>query len=78
VRAQLDAQTTTEIAAISGSSYADLAEAERALEQLVLRGGQELDQQLAQVFARQVERTVQLLEPLAARVAGYDLAPVVL
>lgn len=49
-----------------------------ALEALVRAAGPERDAELVQCFAREVEREVFLLEPVADRVAGYDLTPVVL
>jgi aminoglycoside phosphotransferase (APT) family kinase protein len=78
VRPGLDRQTTAEIEAVLGHGFDDLEAAERELEQHVLRTGPESDAALAQLFARQVERAVFVLEPVADRVAGYDLAPVVL
>ncbi|MCW2621973.1 MAG: aminoglycoside phosphotransferase [Frankiales bacterium] len=72
---ELERQDIAEIGSLLGSSFDDRASADRALEEFVLTAGPESDAALAQCFARQVERMVHLLEPVADRVAGYDLAP---
>jgi hypothetical protein len=72
---ELDAQTTAEIATILGRDLADRAEADRELERFVLSAGPEADAALVGCFARQVERTVFALEPVADLVDGFDLAP---
>ncbi|MGE0796427.1 MAG: phosphotransferase family protein [Acidimicrobiia bacterium] len=75
---ELDRQTVEEYSAVLGRPYGDRREAERDLEAFVRSAGPESDAALVQCFARQVERQVFALEPVADRVAGFDLAPVVL
>jgi hypothetical protein len=78
VRPQLDAQTVEEVARLLGTSLADLPTAQRELEAFVLQAGPQHDAALVALLARQVERAVLALEPVADRVAGYALEPVVL
>ncbi|MCU1592943.1 MAG: aminoglycoside phosphotransferase [Frankiales bacterium] len=76
VRSDLDAQLLLEAAPLVGA-HADAASAELALEELVLKGDDAHDGALVQLLARQVERSVLAHAPLADRLVGYDLAPVV-
>jgi hypothetical protein len=72
---ELDRQDTEEIGALLGRTFADRADADRALEAFVRTAGPESDAALVQCFARQVERMVFALEPVADLVDGFDLAP---
>ena len=74
----LDLATAAEWGAILGRRVDDLREAAPAMERFVRDAGADSDASLVQCFARQVERMVFALEPVADRVRGYDLAPVVL
>ena len=82
---ELDRATCDEYAAILGSYLPSMNEANVLMEQFVTtsrshtdQAGQELDKKLIQCFSRQVERMVFALEPVADRVTGYALAPVIL
>jgi aminoglycoside phosphotransferase (APT) family kinase protein len=77
-RQALDAETTAEISAVLGQPLADLRSAEQALEDVIATGAIADEPALIQALARQVERQVFALAPLADRVRGYDLAPAVL
>ncbi|HEY2332719.1 MAG TPA: phosphotransferase family protein [Acidimicrobiales bacterium] len=72
---ELDRQTTDEMGAILGRTFADRAEADAELEGFVQAAGPEADAALVRCFTRQVERTVFALEPVADLVDGFDLAP---
>jgi aminoglycoside phosphotransferase (APT) family kinase protein len=72
---ELEQQDLAAIGSVLGRSFDDRAAADRALEEFVLAAGPESDAALVQCFAGQVERQVHQLEPVADRVAGYDLAP---
>ena len=76
VGAQLDRDTTDEFGAILGRRYETRLEADRDLEQFVRIAGPESDRVLVQCFARQIERQVLALAPIAGYVAGYALAPI--
>jgi hypothetical protein len=78
VGAAYDAQTLAEIAALLGTTPTDRGDAHRILETFVQAAGPEHDRELAQLFGRDVERSVLTYAPLADRLEGYDLAPVVL
>lgn len=71
-------QDLKEIGALLGRELPERRTADRALEEHVSRIGAGGDAALVTLFVRQVERQVHALEPLADRVAGYDLSPVVL
>ncbi len=77
---ELDGATCREYEAILGVPVASMEEANVFMEQFVTKPdvGPELDRALIQCFARQVERMVFSLEPVADRVTGYALAPVTL
>jgi aminoglycoside phosphotransferase (APT) family kinase protein len=75
---RLDEQDLDEAGRLLGHRPADVAQADRELERFVGTAGPDSDAALVQFFARQVERQVHALEPVADRVAGQDLAPVVL
>jgi aminoglycoside phosphotransferase (APT) family kinase protein len=75
---ELDAQSTAEIARLTGTTPGSRADADRALERFVLSAGAEHDTELARLLGRDVERSVLTYAPLADRLVGYDLAPVVL
>jgi aminoglycoside phosphotransferase (APT) family kinase protein len=76
VGAQLDRQTTDEFGAILGRYYDTRLAADHDLEQFVRTAGPEWDVALVQCFARQIERQVLALAPIADYVAGYALAPI--
>jgi aminoglycoside phosphotransferase (APT) family kinase protein len=78
VQAELDAQTAAEFAALTGTPPMDRRQSDHALEQLVLTADPSRDAELVHALARQVERSVLTYLPLADRLVGYDLAPVVL
>jgi aminoglycoside phosphotransferase (APT) family kinase protein len=73
---ELDAATCAEYGAILGKTVASVSEAQALMEPFVREAGPELDVALIQCFARQVERLVFSLEPVADRVTGYALVPV--
>jgi hypothetical protein len=72
----LDRATAAEYAAILGLSADDLRALYPEMESFVVAAGPDSDIALVQCFARQVERMVFALEPVADRVVGYALAPV--
>jgi aminoglycoside phosphotransferase (APT) family kinase protein len=78
VRSELDAQTAAESAALVGATPQALHDSATALEAFVQTADATQDAALVQLLARQVERSVLTYEPLADRLVGYDLAPVVL
>jgi aminoglycoside phosphotransferase (APT) family kinase protein len=73
---ELDAATCAEYSAILGKAVTDIGEAHALMEPFLLHAGPESDVALISCFARQVERMVFSLEPVADRVTGYTLAPV--
>ena len=73
---ELDRATAAEWGAVLGRPVDDLRAAAADMERFVRTAGPEFDTALAQCFARQVERMVFALEPVADRVRGYDLVPV--
>jgi aminoglycoside phosphotransferase (APT) family kinase protein len=79
---ELDAATCAEYSAILGLPINDteraqsVGELQALMEPFVLQAGPEFDVALIQCFARQVERLVFSLEPVADRVTGYALASV--
>jgi aminoglycoside phosphotransferase (APT) family kinase protein len=77
VRHELDGQTVAEARSLVGE-HTDLVAVEHALESVAQKGDPAHDAPLLLLLARQVERSVIALSPLADRLTGYDLAPVVL
>jgi aminoglycoside phosphotransferase (APT) family kinase protein len=75
---ELDAATCVEYGAILGETVSGVREAQAVMEPFVLKAGPESDVALIRCFARQVERMVFALQPVADRVTGYALAPVTL
>jgi aminoglycoside phosphotransferase (APT) family kinase protein len=73
---ELDSATAAEWSVLLGRPVHDLRAAAADMERFVRNAGPEFDGAIARCFARQVERMVFALEPIADRVTGYDLVPV--
>jgi aminoglycoside phosphotransferase (APT) family kinase protein len=73
---ELDTATCAEYSAILGERVTSVGEAQASMESFVLAAGPESDTALIGCFARQVERLVFSLAPVADRVTGYALAAV--